>query len=496
MNYQNGENSNIGNTFHNQHSISETPQPKPKIIYSYESKRFKNTKIEALPRPGSNVSPNKQNTNLSPDYYNQYSETTEPYYDEPKSTPIQQYYQQPTQGYANEENIRNVNRGSTIAPNQYYEKSTTSETYRPKSSGLPESYKYPTDIPEYDGQSTGKYFDNPVNSEETVDPAIMPRQNYNTGKAEGTKFYEPNEKATDPYSENSKEILPQYNSDARSTNNYNDPSYKDTSNYGKTKSIYYQTSTVPDYNEDTKSNYDYPQDNQYKTNYYDGKHTDDKNKQSLSDQFYSQFKSNQDETPVRPKNYLRYEVKDDIIKKYYYANDANRFKAPENRPALSQSIRKSPNSMEEGDTYSPNGSPTAIGYESQSIPSSSEEAQDKFKTTEKYYYESQGRGLNIPSSSSSPFNDASPTPLNIPSTNLMKNDVLFNDYKEQQLKTYDKNLQIQQQKHLENENQIQKQVYENYKRQQRLSSTTPALPIEAVHLKMPVNVEITGYNPQ
>lgn len=388
-----------------QQGIPVNNQDKPKLVLGYKSPS--NTNNYAGPDPVKGTTYEPQSPKISADYYNQYSVPTEQYNDDrqrntqfnehtsPKPS-AEQYKEQPTpQSYI-------------TRPSPLYNENLNPTTAR---------YNQPTVAP-------ADYYDEPKQHDE--EPKSQPI-NYDEGyKGDVTD----NQIKSTPES---------YYQDEIEKHQYEQPKYQQQKPVQSSAEIY------PD---NPKPNYDYYDNSQDIKTFDQNKLNNEKTKQALRDQYYSQFKTQEDEPSVsRPNGFQRYEVKDDIIKKYYYANDQSRVRPynTESEPATSKEIEVS------------NFNKNKLNTE----------------TTPKYHFENQE------------------TPeYDIPTSAAMGNNVLFNVYKQKQIDQQDKNLQIQEQAHKEREQLIQRQVYENFKRQLAASTIPPAA---VPHLKTPVNVEITSY---
>lgn len=375
----------------------------------------------SIPKKINNLESQRQSPAESPDYY-QYPDTTEPNADVDDEKASQ---------YNSIRSPKSNTEDHQTTTQSYPE--TSSPTYSEDTKSSTERYK----------QAAIDYYDQP--NRETYEDSLRQKENY----------YEPERQV------------------------YDDTVQSTPESYGQEENIRYQQEYEPQntqsrvssevYSDDPKMNYEYwekPRDNSK----YSDKPSTDKKKDSLTQLYYSQFKT-AEETPSstgRPQNYLRYEVKDDIINKYYTANDGNRIRAPSSSNEPTETPKSLP--LKDLKVYY---KPENIPFE----PSTSTEITINLNSdntiTPKYHFES---------------NTA--TKYEIPASSAVKDEALFKIYKQNLMEIQERNLQIQEKAHKERENQIQQQVYEQYKRQQAISTIPPsAVP----HLKTPVNVEITSY---
>lgn len=398
-------------------------QDKPEHLYNLPNNNY--NIAGSIPRKINNLEQQSQSPPGSPDYYNQYTDTTEPYSEDDGKSP--QY-----------SNFRLPNPST-----EQYQEQTTPQSYPENSSPVyNEDTKLSTEKYKEAHVAPVDYYDQP--NREIYEDSIKQKENY----------YEPERQVIDE------------------TVNSSSESYTQEENIKEQQQTYEPQNTQSRvssevYSDDLKSNYGYwkkPDDSNKDSN----KPATDKKKDQLTQQYYSQFKTEEDKPSSTdgPHNYLRYEVKDDIINKYYTANDHNRFRAPNNEPT------ETPKSSPPKDLkvyYKPENIPY--------VPSTIKDIQSNLNSDNtimsKYHFESET------------------TPkYEIPASSAIKNDVLFKLYKKNLLDIQERNLQIQEKAHKERENQIQQQVYEQYKRQKAVSTIPPA---SVPHLKTPVNVEITSY---
>uniref|UniRef100_A0A8D8LP46 Protein Skeletor, isoforms D/E n=1 Tax=Cacopsylla melanoneura TaxID=428564 RepID=A0A8D8LP46_9HEMI len=397
-------------------------QQKPQLVLGYKSPN--SPKKQEDYRKSNTYEP--QNPKASPDYYH-YSDTNEPLYDDGKDVQYNDY--------------RSTLPKEQATPLNYVK---SSEAYKnPKYT--PDKYVPPTAAPVdyYEQPKQQAYYQN-ANSQS---------ESYNDGNQEDRT--ESRVKSTpEPYYQDNQNENPQP---------YEPPSYQQ-----QTPS---QVSSE-NYSEDLKANYDYydktADQKPYRgTNY---QNSGEKTKE-LSEQYYRQFRTEDDEPSVtKPNDYLRYEVKDDIIKKYYYANDDSRLRAA---PAREKTTEPAPPSTGLKEYYNTESEPST----STEIDGGFDKINVNSESTPKYHFESR------PTPPMPQYDD-------IPASAAMTSDALFNVYKQKQLNIQEQNLENQEKAHKEREAMIQQQVYEKFKRQKAVTTIPPdAVP----HLKTPVNVEITSY---
>ncbi|KAI5693637.1 hypothetical protein M8J75_002858 [Diaphorina citri] len=420
------QNDNVYNNQNFQDDDYDPYQEKPQLVLGYKSPNIQNNADSKATKPNK-YEPQSQSFKTTPDYYNQYPDVTDGYYEVGKK-PLHQKSPKPTTPQYQEQ----------PTPQIYVENSTPAYAENLKLIG--ERYQQST-VPPVD------YYDQPKR-----------QAYYNDPKSQGDKYYNgPHDDLTDDQIKSSPGI---YNNHEA---NDKQPNYQ--------QQALSQLSTEI-YSEDPKPNYDYYEKNDdgklYQENRNNLEKPNNEKVKSLSELYYSQFKTEEEPSATRPTDFLRYEIKDDIIKKYYYANDESRLKAPINQEINTPSVPQ-----KDIKNYF---KPESVPYEpltSTKIATNYNSNNEDKETTPKYHFETQ----------STPQYD-------IPASTAINNDILFNVYKQKQLDLQEKNLQIQEKAHKERELEIQKQVYENYKRQ-LAGSTIP--PNAVPHLKTPVNVEITSY---
>ncbi|KAL1450206.1 hypothetical protein WDU94_002651 [Cyamophila willieti] len=400
-------------------------QQKPQLVLGYKTPN--SPKKQEDFRKSNTYEPQSESPKASPDYYH-YSDTTEPQYDDGKDVQYNDY-----RSPLPKEQTTSLN---YVKPSHAYKnpKYTPDKYVQPTTAAAPIDY--------YEQPKQQAYYQDPKSQSE----------NYNDGNQEDHIESRVKSSTPDPYYQ---------------VKNENPQSFEPLGYQQQTPS----QASSENYSEDLKANYDYyDKTEDHKPNRGNYQNSGEKTK-DLSE-YYRQFRTEDDEPSVaKPNDYLRYEVKDDIIKKYYYANDDSR-------------LRAAPARKETSNPDLPSGGLKEY-YNAESEPSTSTEIDstkfDKItvnsETTPKYHFESQ------------------PTPVipqydDIPASAAMTSDALFNDYKQKQLNLQEQNLQLQEKAHKERESMIQQQVYEKFKRQKAITTIPPdAVP----HLKTPVNVEITSY---